>query len=767
MVQINTNISDLKGKVDFGIITIREDEFEAVLQRLPTEQIVVGRQRYAMSRLTTVSDDEYVIAAVRCLEPGTGVSQDVARTMIDELNPQWILLVGIAGSFPDYEYTLGDVILASRLHDYSVSAVIENSNHEVRQEFVSGGGPMHQDIQALLGILPALNLSLEKWYTAESVTVPRPEVKLGQNNFYGDANWNKKVKECLSRYFGKRSIRQHPKAFTGSVASSGILLKDTQTAAHWLSTSRDIKGVEMELAGVYQAAWGFQKPVLAVRGISDIVGFRRSPDWTAYACHTAAAYTVALLRSRPIMPHMSRKSPEHDVETDSSPRLQNQQIGVFKQKPPNPAPLAKQEQLFSNLLEVSYFPETLYSVQTSCEDDRDVWAILNNEMFNPPNDWILRAKTLYAFHDFSDPIWKKVCEDNTPEPQTTSHWAASDNNDRMWEFIDLLKNCLKEFGKGRDLKYIHTQRIKGETKPFKYIYFAATTEFAKSPLFQNSDFKDIDQFVGILKKGDDPLAKHLFEQLSTETQELIEQHPDTTDTDLRRYLVEGLNGILKSSLYDPRLFEEVRARWEAQRLLEKDSLNEKELTTLNRMLLEDAYRHLIKKRYLATRRVVEKSVTRSSPTEVFKAVVGKNDFFYYYRHHAFRPHFMRIDGKWYLEITPTYHYTWNGHRVSSNYEEQTSGIKRLEGSEAVFRQVMLWARTLQGDKTAFLGQEAYPYLRFGDLLEFPFDYGVPDKAWLNKEMSGGEEENEPKKGRRRGRGPRRPTNPKPSQTLFA
>jgi len=281
----------LKGRVDFGIITIREDEFEAVLQRLPVEQLVVGRQRYAMSRLKTVSDDEYVIASVRCLEPGTGQALDVARTMIDELNPQWILVVGIAGSIPDYEHTLGDVILASRLHDFSVSAIIENNNREVRQEFASGGGPMHQDVQALLAALPALNLVLDKWYTPASLTVARPEIRFGRNNFYGDTDWKKKVKECLGRYFGKESIRQHPKAFTASVASSGILLKDTQTASLWLRTSRDIKGMEMELAGVYQAAWPYQKPVLAIRGLSDIVGFKRSPDWTGYACHTAAAFT--------------------------------------------------------------------------------------------------------------------------------------------------------------------------------------------------------------------------------------------------------------------------------------------------------------------------------------------------------------------------------------------------------------------------------------------------------------------------------------------
>lgn len=71
MADESKQATQVKGKVDFGIITIREDEFQAVLTRLPTHETRVGRQRYALSRLKTVSDDEYLIASVRCLEQGT------------------------------------------------------------------------------------------------------------------------------------------------------------------------------------------------------------------------------------------------------------------------------------------------------------------------------------------------------------------------------------------------------------------------------------------------------------------------------------------------------------------------------------------------------------------------------------------------------------------------------------------------------------------------------------------------------------------------
>lgn len=36
--------------------------------------------------------------------------------------------------------------------------------------------------------------------------------------------------------------------------------------------------------------------------VGDVVGFKRDPDWTAYACETAAAFAKAFLLTRPIEP---------------------------------------------------------------------------------------------------------------------------------------------------------------------------------------------------------------------------------------------------------------------------------------------------------------------------------------------------------------------------------------------------------------------------------------------------------------------------------
>ncbi|HBB98041.1 MAG TPA: hypothetical protein DC054_21875 [Blastocatellia bacterium] len=717
MAELPSNVADAKDKIDFGIITIREDEFEAVLARLSVEQLVVGRQRYALSKVKTVADDEYLVASVRCLEPGTGQAQDVARTMIDELNPQWILLVGIAGSMPHDEYTLGDVILASRVHDFSVSAAIESADGRV-QEFALGGGPMHPEIQTLLANLPALNMFLADWSSPSALGVARPSVKFAASNFYGNENWKKRVRGSLRRYFGNEGVRDNPKALAGPMASSGTLVKDTQLAGQWLKSSRDIKAIEMELAGVYQAAWGYNKPVLAIRGISDVVGFRRSPEWTAYACQAAASFTLALLRSRPLPSRESRS-----LEAVSVEGVYNQRVGVFKQKPPSPAPLRKHERLYSNLLEVIDIPKTIYAVATECKDDKAVWAILNEQTSDPPSDWIIRAKTLYAFHHFQDRVWEKICNKTEVEAHETVHWSGSDNTDRKNEFIDLLTNCFKEFGKGKDLRFINKAWANGKKRKFRYFYYEATDEYAGRPYFKMEDVLDVGATIKSLTDGS-VVSKYLFGKFPRKIQDRLRKYDVTATVDWNRLLVEGLNKLLTISFFKREKFKDIFFRRDVKVLSEGGVLKGHELAHFNRMIVEDIYRKTILRRELAPRRVVITSLVRQAPTRVFGAYRSRSGQLSFYRHHAFRPQFVSIGSKWYLEITPTYHYTHDGYRVCFFYEDLIKGIKRTEGSGAVFRQVMFWARILQDRKGSFLRPDPYPFLGFGQLVEFDFDYGV-------------------------------------------
>ncbi len=114
----------------------------------------------------------------------------------------------------------------------------------------------------------------------------------------------KKVRNSLNKFFGPASQARDPLVTAGPIASSDLLVKDTATLSAWKERARHIQAVEMELRGVYTASRRKNReyPVLAVRGISDVVGLNRSPEWTEYACHSAAAFAKALIATRPIEP---------------------------------------------------------------------------------------------------------------------------------------------------------------------------------------------------------------------------------------------------------------------------------------------------------------------------------------------------------------------------------------------------------------------------------------------------------------------------------
>ena len=64
---------------------------------------------------------------------------------------------------------------------------------------------------------------------------------------------------------------------------------------------------------------------------------------------------------------------------------------------------------------------------------------------------------------------------------------------------------------------------------------------------------------------------------------------------------------------------------------------------------------------LKTREFQYQSLVKKTCRKVFQSYPKKNkpDEISYYRHSSFFGKFLRYDNKWYLEITPTYRYTWN------------------------------------------------------------------------------------------------------------
>jgi hypothetical protein len=102
------------------------------------------------------------------------------------------------------------------------------------------------------------------------------------------------------------------------------------------------------------------------------------------------------------------------------------------------------------------------------------------------------------------------------------------------------------------------------------------------------------------------------------------------------------------------------------------------------------------------------------------------------RHMAFGGRFRRIDGKWYLEVTPTYRFTDDGIRLDRFHAERLAGIKRIEGNRAVLSAVLFWADFLAGEFDLFSQK---PTLVFGPPATFDMPVGIVDANWSAKEPS--------------------------------
>jgi nucleoside phosphorylase len=296
-------ISD--NQVDVAVITIKQEEFEAVLDRLPGHKSKpIGRRRYAVASVT--ADDgsrTYTVAAGRPNAQGNAEAQALAADMLSDLDPKFLLVVGIAGGVPTTEFTLGDVIVSTHVYDFRIASV-DNSKLTANGlpiiTYAQHGGAVPTLAASIAANLPAMRSELGDWNSEPSIGCPKPRVILTDDTkFYGPANWQDDVRNSLTAAFGPDAVPRPPFVRDGAIASTDMLIKDTERISIWQQSARDLQAVEMELAGVYVAVRsdGDRVPFLGIRGLSDIVGFKRDSGWTLYACHTAASFAAALIRA--------------------------------------------------------------------------------------------------------------------------------------------------------------------------------------------------------------------------------------------------------------------------------------------------------------------------------------------------------------------------------------------------------------------------------------------------------------------------------------
>ncbi len=266
----SSEITPFSPHVDFAILTALEVEARAVVGRLAEHQIFRDESQdirtYHLGKiLLPQGQPGYRVVVVQLTEMGN-VSAAIAVTdTIARWKPNYILMVGIAGGFPQDDLDLGDVVVADQVVGYDYGKV-KPTGMQFRDH-----------------VYPASQLLLDRvrsfWEEAwaDEIGLPRP----------GSAH-----RGCSKRFVG-------PIASGNKVVASEIFRKKL------LNRWAKLHGVEMEAEGVYAAV--FARPeirnALVIRGICDMADERKEDTWQAYAANAAAAYAISFLKSKPVEPH--------------------------------------------------------------------------------------------------------------------------------------------------------------------------------------------------------------------------------------------------------------------------------------------------------------------------------------------------------------------------------------------------------------------------------------------------------------------------------
>ncbi len=249
------------------VVTPLEEERDAVLEHLAGVKRVSPNNSdvrvYYRGRLWFSSGRRrgYDVVVLCLLEMGRVDAAAAVVSAINRWKPRGVLAVGIAGGFRD-QVDLGDVLIADQIIDYEAQKVRGRSS-ETRYRSDRADARM---------LSVARSIKVSEW--GPLVRQKRPE--------------------------RGRAVKHVGPVFSGEkVVANGKFL-----STHRRAYPKAL-GVEMEGSGIAAACARTAKNpgFLMVRGVSDFGDRRKNASnvekWRSYACASAAAFAVALLRAGP------------------------------------------------------------------------------------------------------------------------------------------------------------------------------------------------------------------------------------------------------------------------------------------------------------------------------------------------------------------------------------------------------------------------------------------------------------------------------------
>ena len=273
-------------KIDFLIITPLREELDALLCQLPdVKELVLESDDilscYSSNLPVTSADNTIgIYSIVVTLLLGMGrVQAAIATTCgINRFQPDYVLLVGIAGGFAAAGVKLGDVLVSNQIVDYEL------------QKHTHDGSQVRYEV-----------------YRVD------PRLLTASRNLRSN-EWKQKISS---------QEKEVPVCHIGPILSGDKSVALSEFLEVYARDWPELKGVEMEAGGVASASLQApQKPgFFMIRGVSDLANEDEQKhtvqQWRPYACHVAASYTVALLESGPVP--LRKKNPPIEPPGEKKP----------------------------------------------------------------------------------------------------------------------------------------------------------------------------------------------------------------------------------------------------------------------------------------------------------------------------------------------------------------------------------------------------------------------------------------------------------------
>jgi nucleoside phosphorylase len=265
--------SSIPERADFAVITVIEEELDAVRRILNLKECLTEKRNYYHGRVSSArgAESHFVVCAA-CRDKGNISASLLASDIVQRWKPAYLLVVGIAGGVKEREVRLGDVIVHKALEYY------ECKKHTGGEE-IERSTTHEPPSPILLNIAERIRVSSGDWQAY--VGIKKPDGTASQSRL-----------------------------LIGEILSGEKLLGPTSPILKELLTKHDkALAVEMESGGVARSLWENRPDhiteFIIIRGISDYCDEsdeeqqRTRDTWRSFAASSAAAVALLTIKTTP------------------------------------------------------------------------------------------------------------------------------------------------------------------------------------------------------------------------------------------------------------------------------------------------------------------------------------------------------------------------------------------------------------------------------------------------------------------------------------